>query len=179
MFRKIFISRNLPRDSSTFDVSFHEGLLNYKSFGSIFMILGIVLLLLYIIKFKNIPMMTFGLLFLILAGWCTLYVQNQIKTRKQCFYEGLAIEAIVSSHDRSAFTILANDSKNDLESYKDYAITLEFKSQDGVNRKKTIHNKSRDLWRTCPIGSSVIGLSYHSKSFFGEEMSTSMKFLNE
>lgn len=163
MFRRVFISRELPRDSSTFDVSFHEGLLSYKAFTNLFLFLGIISILICLFKFRTAFPWILSLCLLSIGLWCKFYVQKQIKTRTICFYEGKAIEAKVISHDKT---------------FRDHSITLQFNTEDGVNRQKTIHYKTQEIWKTSPIGATVIGLSSGDKSFFGEEVATSIHFFH-
>lgn len=167
MFRSVFISESLPRDITSFNSSFMEGLGMSRFFGLFFLIGGIALFLLAAFKFK----MYFPAIILLAVavfGYSKFnYANKKAAEREKIFLNGQIVYATVKDHSRQF---------NMFKSSKDYTITvLPKNSQQNI----TLVNSREGLWQSAPIGGEILGIEHEGKYFFGQEMSVQFKLFNK
>ena len=169
MFRDVFISESLPRDLGTFNSTFIEGWQMYRFFGLLFMAGGIFLFLICLFKLK---MYAPAIIMLVVAfGGFSMFrkANNRAAERKDIFLNGKVVYAKVIDHGKKL---------NYLKSSKDYTITVSV-PENGSNDQVVIVNKREALWKEAPVQSTIMGLEYDGKYFFGEEMACHFKLFNK
>lgn len=168
--RDVFIRELSPRELSTFNSSFYEGIQPYLWFGYFLMAGGLFFLIIAILKIRMVY--PFILIFIVLLlGY--LSVNKAVKTanlRKQAFLYGQVVFATVTNHGRQ-FSLFKSE--------RDYSVTVNFKDQSGKQHSKILVHKSKNLWNSNPKGSRVIGIEHNDFFFFGEEMGCNFKFFNK
>ncbi len=158
MLRKIFISADIPRDISTFNGSFSEGLLFTRVFGYLFFILGLVLCLICLFKYKYYFLGMFCLSLCIFGMYLIHYTNALPKERQKIFTNGTMVRAKITGH-RSRF--------NPLKLSKEYILDLEvLDNQEKVSVSHTMKN----LHKSAPIGSETEGIRHEGSYFFGESI---------
>lgn len=167
MFRTVFIQESLPRDVTSFNSSFMEGLGMSRWLGLFLLAGGIILFLIAAIKFK---MIIPSILFLIIAVVGLMAVRkadNRASERKNIFLNGEIVYASVIDHGRK-FDIfkLSNE----------YTITV--KSSNSTENL-VISNSDDGLLKSAPIGEEILGLHHDGKYFFGQEMGVQFKLYSK
>jgi len=162
MFRWVFISENVPRDLKTLNANLSEGLQGLNFFGYFFLIGGIFFLVIAIMKIRMLfPYI--GIFAVIIVGHSMLSKSKKTLERRQtCFTNGIGIEGKVVKQGRAM---------NPFSSTSKYTITV--KTGD---KSIEITHKSKDLWASCKIGDTIIGLKNNEEYFFGPEIGCIFKY---
>ena len=170
MLDRLFIPVDAPRDISSFNATFHEGLYTYKLFGSLFLIAGIFFLIVAIFKIRIIYPYTLIVIVISLGYYMRRNALSIAEARKACYVSGSTVIAEVIRHQKKF---------NPFKSSQDYAIVLSFINGNQEKVQKTIAYKSDLIWETNPVGGEVLGLVFEDHSFFGEEIGTTFKFIKK
>lgn len=157
MFRKVLISEVIPRVGSEKNFAYVEGLGLQRWLGFFFLFGAILLLLISLFVLKRYAISVVFIAITALAYTQVRSVAAKIKVRELVYENGRLVKARVVGHSK-VFKFY--------KSKRNYAIAVEI---DG-GTQCTIESPSEDLWRTAPVGSTIIGLVHQGSYLFGEEV---------